>query len=96
MSDFEFKVGDHVIQKDGDPDDVGIVTHINEHGLIVDIESFEVSIEPEHAILKWRPPPDEDYLTCDWCGALYLESELCTDQSELAVICSKCKKTEDN
>lgn len=42
------KIGDRVIQRGGDPDDVGVVVHQNEHGLIVELGcGFEVSILPE-------------------------------------------------
>lgn len=42
------KIGDRVIQRGGDPDDVGVVVHINEHGLIVELKSgFDVTVRPE-------------------------------------------------
>lgn len=52
----EFKIGDRVYQKGGDPEDWGEVTHINEHGLIVDLNgAMEVTVKPEDVLLRtWR------------------------------------------
>lgn len=49
----KFRVGDRVYQRGGDPEDWGEVTHINENGLIVDLNgAMEVTVRPEDVLLR--------------------------------------------